>query len=467
MSLGIGYTDPVIRRHALGTKNRLLWGLVRKVNPENQTMNIDVPIDGRNTSLIKDIPINNMITNYGTGIRQMPVADKTIAVLYKDSENDYTHIGYYLKDMGNSTLDKAETKDNSPISLLHRYLEEGELQISGMLGSEILMSLDGSVLIKNQFGAFIRLENFSSTLEGSFANLYYEMDGVRVRAGNVRRPAGQDTTEDKYVVLVDNVATVEDQVQDGDIVEPIKEFIIKAGTFPDPTNYYLDDENIGPTATFFVGDKLINEDGTEYVSASKSLNFLVKTIKGGGIAIDEDGSVLFLDQAGGTVTKFTSGPTGEKSQRIGNNCTSITSSEVIINHTTGSTINIDDKGTININHYLGGSVILDNSGLSINFSGGAVNISADFVKLTGTSLTTLGVDGTDILLAANRTAGWFDNTFLPSFARLLDQHTHAGPAGPVTATFFTSNMPTQLVATDGMSIQLDTSVIQVPNVAVD
>ena len=164
MALGIGFEDPVIRGHTLGAHTRVVWGIIRKVEPESQTMSVDIPTDGRNVRQFTNIPINNMITNYGSGIRQMPIADKSIAVLYKDSEREYVHIGYYLKQVKNVTLDKDESKDNSPISLLNRYLEEGELQISGFLGSEILMSLDGSVLIKNQFGAYVRLENYTSTL---------------------------------------------------------------------------------------------------------------------------------------------------------------------------------------------------------------------------------------------------------------------------------------------------------------
>ena len=477
MSFGIGSDDPVIRRHMLGNKTRLIRGVVRSVDPENQTMNIDIPADGQNVRQIANIPINNLITNYGSGVRQMPIADRTIAILYQDTENDYTHIGYYLRQMQGLTLDKGEEKDNSPNSLLQRFLEEGELQISGVLGSEILMSLDGSVLIKNQFGAYVKLENLSSTLEGSFANLYYEMDNVRIRAGNVRRPAGENTTEDKYVVAVDGVAVVEDQIQEGDVITPLKEFIVKAGTTPDLLNHYLDDETIGTTATFFIGDKLINEDGTEAAAANKSLNFLVQNNKGGGIAIDEDGSVLFIDRIGGTVTKFTSGAAGEKSSRIGNTYTTIasegaldgTSDTISINHTSGSNIDMDLTGGISIAHYLGSSIILDDTGIGLNSSGGITSIISDNIKISGTTLTTLGVKGTDTLLAATKTSSWFDTIFLPALAALLDTHVHAGPAGPVAGAYFTAQIPLQLVANTsvGMSLNVALEVLQAPKVAVD
>jgi len=428
MSLGIGYDDPVIRSYALGANSKVVWGVVRKVDPESQTMNVDIPTDGLNTKLITNISINNMITNYGTGIRQMPIADKTIAVLYKDSEKDYIHIGYYLRQIKGITLDKAETKDNSPVSLLDRYLEEGELQISGFLGNEILMSLDGSVLIKNQFGAFIKLENLSSTLEGSFANLYYQMDGVRIRAGNIRRPALQDTTEEAYVVSVNNVATVEDQVQEGDVIEPLKEFMIKVGTYPDSTNKYLDDEDIGPKATFFFGDKLINQDGSEFKVGGKSFTCMLQTktdagYPGSGFAVTEEGHFHIMDWKSFNSTKFSTTTDEEPAQkvfRVGGSLIQLDADGLLFQHAKTSFFQINEDGWPRIQDPNGRYIELGAHGTIIDSPEGAITLNAKDITLVCSSFS-VGAIPTDGLVKAT------------GLATMYDVHTHAGPTGPPTA----------------------------------
>ena len=425
MSLGIGYDDPVIRGHALSSNTRIVWGPVRKVDPENQTMVVDIPTEGRNIRQIANIPINNMITNYGSGVRQMPVADKAIAILYKDSEQEYIHLGYYLKQIKSVTLDKGETKDNSPVSLLGRYLEEGELQVAGAIGSEILMSLDGSVLIKNQFGAFIRLENYTSTLEGSFANLNYDMDRVRIRAGNVRRPAGESTTEEKYVVAVDNVATVEDQVQDGDTVDSLKEFLVQVGTFPDSTNNYLDDEDIGPKATFFLGNKYIKQDGTEFKVGGKSFTCMLQTktdagYPGSGFAVTEEGHFHIMDWKSFNSTKFSTTTDNEPAQkvfRIGGNLIQMDEDGLLLQHEKTSFFQINKDGWPRIQDPNGRYIEIGETGTIIDSPEGAVTISSKDIMLVCSSLS-IGSAPTDGLIKAL------------GFLAMYDTHLHTGPTGP-------------------------------------
>ena len=445
------------------------WGYVIAVNPENQTMSVQTYSEG---AIIPDISINNSISELGIGIRFMPIPLSTRVILYQQGATWY-HIGYFLsnqdnkKEIGLKNTTDTKNNDKQSIFLLQRYLEPGEVQLVGIAQSEVLLATDGSVLIRDSNGSYLKLNAQENTAELSTANICFDLDEVRIRSGNIIRPTVTDTHENEHIVLYNDEVTKESSLPEGVTGDLLKEFIVEVGTSVNPeTGVDYPDSLTSPSPSvglIGMGDKIVDSKGAELASANKSLNFLVKTASGGGIAIDEDGGVVFIDQLGGTVTKFSSGAEGEKSLRIGNNYVTITANGIFINHTSGSTLNIDSTGIIDITYKSGRNIVLDDNGCSLNFPDTGTTVLASNIKLISTENTTLGVNGTDSILAGVRTSTWFDTIFLPAFATWLD--THITPVGPIAPPFLTTIAP--FVAASGMSLQTATGLIQAPRVAVD
>jgi hypothetical protein len=302
------------------------------------------------------------------------------------------------------------------------------------------------------------------------------MDEVRIRAGNIIRPVGSYeyngdtfyTYDDEQIVLdsEDNIVS-ESDLPLGEIGTQLKEFFVQVGTQIDDATGV--DDSISPYVGMIgMGEKLIDEQGAEIASGNKSLNFLVKTAAGGGIAIADDGSFLILDQLGGSVTKFSAGADGEKSLRVGNNYVSINAENgILLSQDTGSTITIDKAGIITLAYKNGTSLLVSDVGLSLNFPETTINLIADAVKIVSTTGTVLGVGNTppDTLLCGTRTATWFDTIFFPALATWLDGHVHVGPLAPA-APYFTSSFAA-IVAAAGLTLPVTTGLVQAPKVTTD
>ena len=472
-----GDSDERIRLAEDNSKESLFWGVITSVDSNKMTMTVEISSSGR-PDIATDVPINNAFTNHGMGMRMLPLVNFTYALLYKIDAQKWLHVGYYNEGLEQYLSNKTLTNENATTSILARYLEQGEVELIGLSQNEIFLSNDGSVLLKSQFGASLKLDNMKSRLEGNFANLKLEMDDVRVRAGNVIRPMGYNTETETYnyddvqfvMNSAGNIISEEDIPEGDESYYQIKEFLIQVGATIDSTTG-IDTEDSPYVGMIGMGEKIIDEYGEEIASGGKSLNYLVKTANGGGIAIDEDGSFLVIDQFGGSVTKFTSGGTsgtgGEKSLRIDNNYTSITQDSILINHTSGSTIGIDSSGNIDITFSNGRGITLSETGLSLNFSDTQISVVSDDLQLTGTSTITLGsgaVPPTDTLLTATRFATWFDTIFLPALMLWEDTHTHMSPVGPTLMPSIPfSTILTSLLITPSMLL----GVLQAPKIITD
>ena len=200
---------------------RIVWGYVINIDKLSQTMTVRLQ---ENQEEVPGIPINNMMSQHGVGVRMIPVPQDTIVILLKLNE-DYVHIGYGLQNLDKYTQDSSNSKVTS--ALLQRYLDEGEVQLSGIANNEVLLTNDGNVLFKTQSNSFIKLEDISSTFEGLFSNLKFEMDGVRIRAGNMRRPMKGAQKEDDYIVY----ATEKEEVMKATDLEEDEEGVFENHTF--------------------------------------------------------------------------------------------------------------------------------------------------------------------------------------------------------------------------------------------
>lgn len=407
----LGRDDPLVNLTEQSSSVNMMWGEVRSVDPEKQEM--EVEISGGNAPIMERMPINNMITNNGFGVRLMPIVNITKVLVYKDPSGAWFHIGYFLRNLGPMTSNSDGSNQSSTTLLLQRYLEGGEVQMIGLTGNEVLLANDGSVLIKNQFGAYIKLENYSSTLEGSFANLKFEMEDVVMRGGNVRR-ATKTTLEDEQIFVSNDEIKKEQDIEDGESVTAIPEFTIDVGV-----------DSTSPTSSPSVGtismaQRMINPDGTEDAVSGLGINFKVNMDNGGGIAIGEDGSFYILDRNGGNTTRFESGSftEGDKSFRVGNNYVTISGQNgVEIAATGGANIELKPDGMIKIKAGDGRYIEFNSQGGLLSFPGATLTIAAEDINLIYKNLT-LGSGGGDSLIGLRKFA-----------AAVYDLHVHAGPAG--------------------------------------
>jgi hypothetical protein len=405
----------------------IVWGNVRTVNPEEQTMQVELA-DG--TVLDKRIPINNMIATYGAGIRFMPVAGKTTVLLYK-SGSLYYHIGYYYNEISDDDREEGlkfitddRNMDKESRILVQRYLKEGEVDISGPSFNEILLSIDGSVLVKDSIDQFIKLDASNGIFEGNFGNLSFEMEGTRIRSGNVMRPIKSDTYENDFVVIKNNLITKESELEKDDEPVYIKEFFVSVGNTLDSETGR--DTTTSPTVgRIILADNVINEAGEEEATGGKTIKFQIKLSTGSAINIDEDGSIFLVDGVTGNSVKFKSGDDGEKSMRVGQTHFAVNKIDgAEIHHESGSGLQFTSDGNVSLQNKTGRGLNIDQNGLTIDQPGASISLFGKYVNIMASKTLSIGASATEFLLPALAFSSYMDSAF--------DSHIHAGPSGVPT-----------------------------------
>lgn len=431
---------PAMRLGEQLESNKIMWGFVVSVNPESQTMRVSLP--DNNFAVTEDVPINNMISYGGAGIRIMPVSGHTVVVLLK-AETTYIHIGYAMEDMKNYTENKLGSKKPATV-VLQRYLEEGEAQMVGFSKNEIFLSNSGSVLLKTADNNYLKLDNTTDSLDGLFRSMKFEMDGVRVRGGRARRQLRGYGNEDVNMVITedDEIKQAIDLKEDaeGNIERniPIQEFSVSVGVQKDITGIDKDFIQTTPeTSSPSVGliamsNRVLKEDGKPMRLGGQYVNFIVKTAGGGGFAVCEDNSAYILDYRGKNPTKISSG-TLPKALRSGEH------SYVQVSDTTGveikhkhAEITIKDDPDHPEYSYtelkssrgdvitIGKMGITIQSDASLNLNGKSLNINAENTVFGSIYAATPLADS--IIKGA-------------AFAMLYDNHIHEGPVGPPKVAF--------------------------------
>jgi hypothetical protein len=417
MVSGFGNLDEGLAAHEAPQDEKVSWGTVTKVDPELNEIQVQLGGTGSSGLSIK-VKLNNHFTSFGSGLRVMPMANVTNVLVYQDTGNDWVHFGYMIEGIDSLMDNKEGTKQGSTSLLVNRYLEEGEVQLVGYTGNELLFAKNGDVLIQDSNGSYVLLDAQTATFETSAANVKFDLDKVRIRSGNARRPVKEDTYEDEYMYTVDGATKKESDLTDDerDSAVTITEFNLQVGTLPGDNG--VDDPKLSPTVGELVmASTVVREDGTPVGVAGKKVQFLLKMASGAGIAIDKDGSLFLIDRAGGDGTRFENGPTAERSFRVGNNYIGVNADGVDIHHTSGASISLDASGDVSITHKNGRSLNLDAYGLLASFPGAEVKLMGKTVTMISPTVN-FGMMPTDSLLAANLTSAFFD------------LHVHAGPVGP-------------------------------------
>jgi hypothetical protein len=441
LSLFTNTNHPILKHLAHRESHLIIEGVVTGVDSETQTMSVKIPSEG--DRLISKVPINNFISAHGVGIRTMPIPGDSFVLLLRSGAH-YTHIGYCTEGIIDFTQNKKNSK-NSNI-LLQRYLESGEVQLLGLTKNEILLTNDGSILIKASGSSYIKLDDYASTLEGYFDNMKYEMDGVRIRAGNTRRPLKGYGREEDFVVKTNaGEVKAESAITDAE-AEPytmMKEFTVQVGTVQDtkgidfPFNS-LDLTNSSPQVGWMsMATQVVDEQGTPLKLQGQDVQFLIRTANGGGIAITADNSLYVLDygskanatdttmlNVGKNATKLSGGEGPKFLRASANDFVSVTSTGIQIQHRSGAAIILQEdvnKGAeISISNKIGQNITLNSMGLNINIAGGLVNFTGKTINFNAESYSF----GPAIKPAA-------DNTFKAALtAALIDAHLHPGPMSP-------------------------------------
>lgn len=402
-------------------RDNLFWGKVVNVDAENLLMDVHV-IGGGANKVVGSIPINSDFTSDGYGLRLIP-STSSVVILNRVNDKLYTHIGYHYGSISQLISNTSNTKDNEVAIILKRSIESGEVQMVGLTNNEIYLSNDGSVLLKAQFGASLALDNIMHRLEGNFANMRYEMDGVRIRAGNIIRPVVASTNEDDFIVLNEsNVVVKESTLAENKNGSPLREFEVKVGTTLSSEGVD-NDPPLSPTiGTLTIGDRIVNEKGEEITVLGNSVNFRLKMSTGCSLVVDNTGSFYILDDTSGSFTKFGVGPSAEKSLRSGDSMILINEEQgVYLKHASGSTLQMDKDGKIQFSDKSNNSILMQDTGITINSPDGDVNIIAKKIILSPASSIYLGdpLSALDTLLSAGR------------FAQVFDVHKHLGPVGVV------------------------------------
>jgi len=436
----------------LGTEQRSLvhWGVVTSVDPTDFTMTVQVISDGGVT--VPDIYINQFFTLNGAGIKYIPIPNTTYVFLYKTGVDkvNYIHMGFFMPDASHTVSDPLYTKTGN--ILYQRYLKPGEIQLVSIAGSELFLSENGDVYIKNNKNSFIKLNSYYNDLEIHVPNVNIDSYSINVKTGRVIRYGTDPLTKDYKV----NPATK----------EAYTEFTIDIGTVYHPETGIPTSVRTGSMS---FSDRVYSVSGqpeTAYEGAEHFLNLLINLMSGIKISVDEAGDLHIVSKsnnsrfsiqtgtgAGGKdltelffKTKssefrvseevfsyvhkvlgyfinleITDDGTSSFSIRMGDNTITLSADRGLqISPAGGGGIIYGEDGSVIVNDAKGHIIVLNDDGITYNADGETHTLCGDAVNITTTRGLVVGdpLSAVDGVLMAQATALVFDT------------HVHTGPVGP-------------------------------------
>ena len=312
--------SPILDGQKAAIKTEIIWCNISSVNPEKQTMKV---LSSESKEEI-EVYINQALSISGAGIRYMPIPGQTKAIVHSKNGIN-THLGYFVDNA--DVITDNSTGDKQSGFLLQRFLNPGEVQFMGMAQNEVYLDSDGSIFIKSGYNQFLKLDDIDALLDGEFGSLKFELDGVRIRSGNIRRPptppTGDDsgseesgdeeetttatgTNEDEYVVITD---------PDTNNISYPKEFTVSVGNIinADATDYQSQDkfgvEQFPYVGSLSLSDIVYDNVGKEEKVLDQFLNFLLKFPSGISISVNKEGDLVVLDQTNQNFVRFKPGST--------------------------------------------------------------------------------------------------------------------------------------------------------------
>lgn len=384
-----------LRDHSTQTKT--VGARIVSVNSVQNTATVSINSVGYAQDKQVELPMFS--TPSGIGMRFVPFSDATEAhsIRILQDAGEYIPLGY--RALNTPYMDnKDSTQSFNKIPL--RYLNPGEVSIASGFNAEIYMGKNKGIHISDGQADSIVIDPVKSTIHINAANVKNELDGVRIRIGNVQRPVDPDSFDEVFII------------KDGATQE--KEFMVQVGTnvLDDGTDTDLPDVGF-----MGLGTRIFDEKGRFYKLKDDQAQFLVKTAGGGGIGISDKGDVYILDYKGGNTTVFNGGVTGEKWFRVGSNAISISeTSGIVLSTGSESLIELPPDGSIAITESNGRGITIDKFGMTIN--------------VTEANLTLMAKDTTFIGGCSFGMAPTFGVLRGENVATAFDLHVHAGPGSP-------------------------------------
>ena len=393
-------------------KSHIDFGIIEAINLESQMMNVSIPF--KNNIIIKDIPINNPVSVTGAGIRFMPTKGMVALVHFDQTmPNSYFHIGYYSGDM--SIFTNSTTGDKNQDKQTMRCLSAGEMALSNNSGSELFLSEENIIVLKNGDGFYFIINE--DIAQGLFNDLNFVFNDAVLNIGRIKR-----VTRD-YGTLPKDIADVNPKILRTNTGSPLNEFSFSVGEnyntlgIPDVLKNTVFDFNTSPyVGVLTLANQVFDEIGTAVTSLKTLtsdddiLKFMLKMGTGIKIGIDSLGSLYIVNEYTDSHIKFGIGAT-----KSGSTVTDETSFEITMDNAsvlvnkdkirigntsdgdTYNTITLDSDGTIisdnnsnTIKMNSDGMVIADNNNNVINLTQTGIAITDDnnnIVNLTPSGIT--------------------------------------------------------------------------------
>ena len=410
-------------------------------------MNVSIPF--KNNIIIKDIPINNPVSVTGAGIRFMPTKGMVALVHFDQTmPNSYFHIGYYSGDM--SIFTNSTTGDKNQDKQTMRCLSAGEMALSNNSGSELFLSEENIIVLKNGDGFYFIINE--DIAQGLFNDLNFVFNDAVLNIGRIKR-----VTRD-YGTLPKDIADVNPKILRTNTGSPLNEFSFSVGEnyntlgIPDVLKNTVFDFNTSPyVGVLTLADQVFDEIGTAVTSLKTLtsdddiLKFMLKMGTGIKIGIDSLGSLYIVNEYTDSHIKFGIGAT-----KSGSEITDLTSFE--INTTKASMILNKDKITIgntvdDSNYNL---VSLDSNGIIISDSGGnTVSMTSNGTTIADNNDNVINLTQTGIALTDSN-----NNTFStsPTGITILDGNDNAITLTAGGTTIIDSNNNQIVLTADGITI---------------
>ncbi len=287
---------------------RIHVGVVATVDAEKQTMSVNIPGVGQ----VPDIYINNAISLTGSGVRVMPVPSITRALIYEQKSIFY-HIGTYHNAVGDDNInlglapytnDSNGNKNTNDEVVLQRYVDAGEVCITGYSSAEIYLPNSGDVLIVNGSRVSMELNSALSSIIAKAVGYSYESPDVVVRYGSViRKTSGPELADEIYYNNNSSIFSESNLPIDATATE-MYEFSVDVGTPTNPStgSYASGAEPI--IGRMSLAPVVLDNSGVPILENGANLVYLVDVVRSNTrICVDLNGVYQVVDTTPGKSTR--------------------------------------------------------------------------------------------------------------------------------------------------------------------
>lgn len=333
-------------------------GLVISVDAESQTMTC-----ATTSGTVSGIPINNISTLSGVGIRMMPIPHMT-RVLLVDQCGMLYHLGTYYnqrndkqEDIGlkQYTNNEKYDKECSDQGILQRFLSEGEISITGPAYSEIFFPSNGDVLIVNSEFTSIKLDSRLNSIISETTSHVVECENLECTMGHAsRHVAGSSKEREKVYKTQTGVRPESDITKFSEEASDITEFNVAIGLNKNVNTKVFDDESPQPELNMVLSNAVLDNTGDVVKYDGNPLYYLLKIKPANVMAVVDYAGNLVLTSSEDAVqisqsVKYSFGDTPRFNFNIGNTNVILDTDESVNITNAKSTFRIGKTGELKFN----------------------------------------------------------------------------------------------------------------------